>query len=119
MHVLIIEDEFLVALAVQECVEEHFPRATIDLANTRREAVEAAQVQCPKVILADYRLGHGTGVSAVREICASVSPEIPVIYVTGSPEEVKALEPSATIVAKPFDCDSLASVIAEHVPSRQ
>lgn len=112
MHVLIIEDEFLIALAVQECVEEHFPRATIDVVNNQREAVEAAQARCPKIILADYRLGHGTGVQAVQEICTNVRPEIPVIYVTGSPEEVQSIDPSATVIAKPFDCTSLAGVIA-------
>lgn len=110
MHVLIIEDELLIAMEVQACVEEILPDVTVDLASNPKAAVAAAAERCPGLILSDYNLKQGTGVEAVQEICARIAA-VPVVYVTASPKRVRAAHHGAPVVEKPFMCRDLAHAI--------
>lgn len=111
-HALIIEDELLLAFTVQEALRE-LGYATFDIATSMAQAIEAAQAQCPDLIVADHRITDGTGTEAVQSICSDKA--IPVVFVTGSGPEVRASLPDALIVAKPFAPSHLASAVSAAV----
>jgi DNA-directed RNA polymerase specialized sigma24 family protein len=112
--VLIIEDEPLIALDLQNLVEELGHRV-IDVARTHREALTAIQTENqPGLILADIQLADGSsGLEAVNEILESF--EVPVIFITAYPERFLTGAPPepAFLIAKPFSVDTLRAVISQ------
>jgi CheY-like chemotaxis protein len=98
-HILIIEDDLLVALDVQVCAEELGAVSTA-LAASEDNAVRLAAERRPDLILSDVRLAQGSGPEAVRRIVEHHGP-IPVIYITGNPETVQREDPDARIIVKP------------------
>jgi two-component system, response regulator PdtaR len=99
MHVLIIEDEFIVALAIQAQLEA-FGYESFDIEQTEVGAVEAADRRRPDFISADIGLKEGDGISAVGRIQDAVGP-IPTIYVTASGERLPP-DNGVPVVDKPF-----------------
>lgn len=108
MHVLIIEDESMIAMHVEEYMRD-LGFQTFSTAAGQDEAVELASRKSPDFILADYRLRQGTGVEAVRRICSH--GEIPTVYVAALASEVKRAEPEAIVLEKPFMSDELALAV--------
>ena len=111
-HALIIEDELLLALAVEEALSQ-LGYATFAIATSMAQAIEAAERQCPDLIVADHHITDGTGTEAVQSICSE--KEIPVVFVTGSEPEVRAQLPDALIVAKPFTLSQLQENVSAAV----
>lgn len=104
MHALIIEDESLIALAIEEALRE-CGFTSFDLATTQEEAVESAERQCPDLITADVQLKPGCGITAVQSICSG--RQIPVIFITGSPDQVRMRMPGHPLIEKPFSAPHL------------
>lgn len=100
MHILIIEDDLLVALHIQDCAETMGARSTA-VAASEDDAVRLALEQRPDFIMSDVRLARGTGPEAVRRIVEHYG-RIPVLYITGNPEAVKNADPDAAFLIKPF-----------------
>ena len=98
-HVLIIEDEALIALDLQEMLSIA-GATTFDFAETEREAVDAARAHKPDVIMSDVRLREGTGPKAVAAIRLEMGP-LPVIFITATPETCTAYDPPAIVLGKP------------------
>ena len=98
-HVLIIEDEMIIALEVEALLME-LGYQSFDIAVSAAEALAAAAARRPDLITADYRIVGGTGIEAVAAVAAALGP-IPVVYVTGNAEAV-ALLTHAPIVEKPI-----------------
>lgn len=105
VHILIIEDDLLVALDMQDCVEETGEHTTA-VAASEEDAVNCALARRPDLILSDVRLSKGTGPAAVRRIIAHYG-SIPVVYITGNPEAVKHIDPDAPILVKPHRWEEL------------
>jgi CheY-like chemotaxis protein len=99
MHALIIEDNYLLAMTVED-VLGRLGWQSFAVAASVADAIAAAELRCPDLIIADQRLDCGTGTEAVRRICSGKS--IPVVFVTGSASEVRAELAEAIIVDKPF-----------------
>lgn len=108
MHVLIIEDEAVIALAVEDVLRD-CGCSSFDFACSADEAVAAANRRCPELSTADVRLAPGCGIDAVETICSD--KPIPVIFITGTPTEVQARLPEKVIVHKPFDAARLAEAV--------
>lgn len=108
VHALIIEDEVLLALAVETALAD-LGYATFAIAATKPQAIEAAEKQCPDLIIADHRIIDGTGTEAVQAICSERA--IPVVFVTGSAGEVREQLPDALIIPKPFSIPDLQAAI--------
>lgn len=104
-HVLIIEDEILIALEL-ECLLADLGFATFDVADSPTEALIRAEAHRPDLITADYRIIGGTGVDAVAVITASIGP-VPVIYVTSNTDLVAS--EGKPVVEKPIGIRPLAS----------
>jgi DNA-binding NtrC family response regulator len=108
LRVLVVEDDALIGMMLAETLAEmgHDVRA---IAATESDAVAAA-VRCrPHLIIADVRLGDGSGLSAVEAILRA--RPVPHVFMTGDTSRVQALRPDAVIVEKPFREADLAQAI--------
>lgn len=99
MHALIIEDESLIALAIEDALRS-CGFMSFDFAVSAEEAVTAAALKCPDLITADVELRPGCGITAVQSICSELP--IPVLFITGRPGEVRVRMPGHALVEKPF-----------------
>jgi CheY-like chemotaxis protein len=112
MHALIIEDQFVVATLIEDELRE-LGYTSIQVVDTQAEAITAAEAKCPDLITADQRLATGTGIEAIRVICAERA--IPVVFITAYPEEVRAQLPDAILLAKPFASRTLRLAVGQAV----
>lgn len=111
--VMIIEDEPLIALDIEQMVEELGHRVT-GTARTHAEAVELFGRTNPKMVLADIQLADGSsGIEAVNEILKVDT--IPVIFITAFPERLLTGErpEPAFLVTKPFNPDMVKALISQ------
>jgi CheY-like chemotaxis protein len=109
MHALIIEDEFLVALNIEDSLIA-LGFASSETVATEEEAIVTARRRAPDLITADVRLLRGTGIAAVRAILEE--QVIPVVFITGNAETVLEEMPDAVVVQKPYRDDTLRVAIA-------
>jgi DNA-binding response OmpR family regulator len=109
MHALIIEDEFMIALAIEDVLRVCGFK-TFDIALFSESAINAAAANYPDLITADVQLRSGCGIATVQRICSD--PPIPVIFVTGNGADVRRKLPSANLLDKPFSEASLIAAVA-------
>jgi DNA-binding response OmpR family regulator len=102
MHALIIEDETLIAMAIEDALRD-CGFTSFDNAVSAQEALAAAERKCPDLITADVELRPGCGITAVQSICSDRA--IPVLFITGSPGQVRIRMPGHALVEKPFSAD--------------
>lgn len=112
-HVLIIEDEALVALDLQGILAES-GATSFDIADTEELAVTKALAKRPDFITSDVRLRKGTGPSAVDAIRRALG-EVPVVFVTGTPEGCEPCD-GAKILFKPILDEAVSSAFRELAP---
>ena len=110
MHALIIEDEMMIAAAIEfvlrDCGFDSF-----DVAASAYEAIRAAARHFPDLITADITLSEGDGIDAIRIICRN--PAIPVIFITGhAAAEIRAKVPKYPVLTKPFSEQTLTYAVA-------
>ena len=115
-HVLIIEDEWLVADYIEGLARDA-GATSVETADCERSAVEAARNRPPEIILSDVNLREGTGPRAVAAIQATTGP-VPVIFITGTPEACAPCEPPAVILTKPIQPGVLTETFQRLAPSR-
>jgi two-component system, response regulator PdtaR len=113
-HVLIIEDDWLIADHIQQLVERA-GASSIDMASTEEEAVALAGARAPAVIISDVNLAEGSGPVAFSRICSAIG-DVPVMFVTGEPESSHARLPKALVLAKPVPDDILVSAFRSLAP---
>jgi CheY-like chemotaxis protein len=108
LRVLVIEDDALIAMLLAEVLAGmgHDVCAT---AATEADAVIAAARHRPDLMIADARLGQGSGVSAVEEILRA--GPVAHLFVSGDAERVQTRRPDAVVVRKPFRKTELAKAI--------
>ena len=108
MHALIIEDEPLIAMAIEDALRG-CSFHSFDFAATSAEAITAARHTCPDLITADVQLRPGCGIATVQSICSERS--IPVLFITGTPDRVRLRMPGHVLVEKPFHADQIAAAV--------
>jgi CheY-like chemotaxis protein len=106
-HVLIIEDEPVIALEL-ECLLGDMGFRTFDVADCPEDALACARANRPALITADYRIVSGTGLEAVELITAAIG-EVPVVYVTGNPDLMPAGGDKLAVVDKPISISALTA----------
>ena len=112
-HVLIIEDEPLVAMDLETLLERE-GATSFAFAVSQDEAVSEAVARRPALITSDVSLTEGTGPLAVATITELVGP-VPVIYITGTPGDCIPCDPAAPILPKPFDRAAIARAFHQMV----
>lgn len=112
-EIMIIEDEPLIALDIEQMVEDLGHRVT-GIARTHAEAISLFNATAPKMILADIQLADGSsGIDAVNDILKVDT--IPVIFITAFPERLLTGErpEPAFLVTKPFNPDMVKALISQ------
>lgn len=110
MHALIIEAEPLVALMIQDVLEENgFDSCAF--ATAAEEAINAAAERCPDLIVADVDLREGCGIEAVQSICSG--KPIPIIFASETFRDPLTRIPTAKTVRKPFAALALTAAVAQ------
>jgi DNA-binding response OmpR family regulator len=110
MHALIIEDDALVAMAIEEILRD-CGFTSFHLAVSLDEAVAAARERCPSLITADVELRPGSGVDAVQTICSD-SP-IPVIFITARADAARSRMPQHRVLSKPFRVSEVEAAVRD------
>ena len=111
---LIIEDDPLIAMHLSMLAEDA-GATSIGTADTEAEAVAAAHEQRPDVILSDVRLIEGTGPKAIARIHTECGT-MPVIFVTGTPEECEPCHYAAAVLRKPVNDRALVAALIKVTP---
>ena len=102
-HALVIEDEFLIADYVAELAGEA-GATSIDFAETECDAIAAALERKPDIILSDVNLLAGSGPSAILKIQSQIG-NVPVIFITATPDACRPRQASAVVLVKPIRQD--------------
>jgi CheY-like chemotaxis protein len=111
--IMIIEDEPLIAMDIQQMVEE-LGHTVTGIARTRSEATALFGNRRPGMVLADIQLADGSsGIDAVNDILKTSN--IPVIFITAFPERLLTGErpEPAFLVTKPFNPDMVKGLISQ------
>ena len=116
MHAFIIEDDYLIAKALQDMLEE-LGFTKFSFARSEDAAIMGANQSDIDLISADVRLLPGDGVNAVEAICAD--REIPVLFITGYREELEERKPDAVVLQKPVKKEELAAAIGRLMQRKQ
>ena len=114
-HVLIIEDEPMIAMLLQDLLEEA-GATSFAFAATERDAVALAVQQPSAVITSDIRLLEGTGPRAVAQIKSRLG-SIPTVFITANPDTCDC-ESSDFVLAKPFNTIEAARVFQDVLSHR-
>lgn len=114
MHVLIVEDDTLLAMSLQALIEDLGATSTM-VALTEASAIAYAHRYRPNLVVSDLHLADGLGADAVSAI-RSTYGNTPVVYVTGDPEKARHLDPSALVLSKPLKDDELIAAIERLKP---
>jgi len=111
--VVIIEDEPLIAMDLERMLRDLGHRVT-SVARTHKDALKAATVQKPGLVLADIRLADGSsGLDAVNDILGTLT--VPVVFITAYPQKLMTGErPEPTfLITKPFREDAVKAIISQ------
>lgn len=106
-HVLIIEDEPLIAMLVHAILEDE-GATSFAFAATEDDAVMSAYSHRPDLITSDVKLIDGTGPHAVHSIHEKLGM-VPVIFITGTPAQCQPCEPPGEVLCKPIVQAELAA----------
>jgi len=117
-RVLIIEDEPMIAMHLEQIVEEMGHEVSA-MAMTHREALARAHEVSPELVLADIQLADGSsGLDAVHDILESF--DVPVVFITAFPERLLTGErPEPTfLVTKPFKVETVVATVGQALLTR-
>jgi two-component system, response regulator PdtaR len=121
VHAFIIEDDYLISQTIQDLLGPlGFSR--FSFARSEDAAIAGATGEKFDLITADAKLLPGDGVRAVETICAT--RRIPVVFVTGYPDDVAERLPDrlshAAVVNKPIEegkfSRAVQAVLTMHAP---
>lgn len=110
-HVLIIEDEPLVAMMIEDVLMAA-GATSATIATTQAEAISAADHCRPEFISSDVVLAEGTGPAAVVAIRA-VHGAIPTLFITATPAACHPCVAPDRVLVKPFVARHVASAFRE------
>ena len=108
LRVLMMEDDPLIGVLLAELLEE-MSYDVCAIAATAADGVTAAAQHRTDLVIADARLGDGSGISAIEEILRTRF--VPHLFMTGNISRVKALRPDAVVLEKPFRAAELMLAI--------
>ena len=89
MRVLIVDDHPLLRLGARQIVQDSWPSAVIDEAETLAGAVQAFQADRPDVVLLDLQLPDADGVESAARMLR-LARDVPVLIVSQNSEAAYA-----------------------------
>lgn len=116
-HILIADDEDLVALSLVMLLEDHGYRVTT--AHDGLAALEADETDPADLLITDIRMPRMDGLTLLGSM-KDRRPGIPAVVMTGYSEVIPAETPGSLIVLrKPFQLDSLVVAVQRLLPNRK
>lgn len=113
-HVLIIEDEPMIAMLLQDVFEDA-GATSFSFAATEQDAVVLALHHVPDVIASDVNLLEGTGPQAVQRIRAELG-DVPVIFMTATPEDCHHFRAYGVVLNKPLSLHEITTAFRQVAP---
>ena len=110
MRALIIEPQIFTSFMIEDALRDA-GFTSIAMATTEEEAVARAEAEPPDLVTAAVELERGSGISAVERIRSKI--RVPVLFITQHFRQVRARDPEAPVVKKPFAAAHLPPAIAE------
>ena len=108
-HVLVAEDEDLVAVALAEALESYGFRVTI--AHDGQEALLVHALDRADAVVTDMRMPRMGG-SALVQAIRQTDPNLPVVITTGYSDAIPAEEPGRlTVIMKPYRLAQVAGAV--------
>lgn len=113
IHILIVEDETIIALDMKQCLES-FGYIVDEIADNTEDSMMFVKKYSPDIVLMDINLkGKNTGISIVNEI--QKKHKIPVVYISSYSDEETLTEVGDTkpygYIVKPVDEHNLNATI--------
>lgn len=109
MRALIIEPQIFTSFMIEDALRDA-GYTSIEMVTTEEEAVASAAAQPPDLVTAAVELHRGSGIRAVERIRSKLS--VPVLFITQQIKQVRARNPKAPVVKKPFAAAHLPPAIA-------
>jgi len=111
-HVLIVEDEALLAAAIEETLRGA-GATSVDVCSTTEAALAALNKNPPDVLILDVNLADRSDGWAIAELVAELNPRQPqIVFSTGSPERIPpAIAELGSVLAKPYAPEDLIAVL--------
>ena len=112
--VLIVEDDAVLALAVEDALIEAGAR-DIAIAATTSQAIERLRDGDVETVILDVHLADRGDGWAIAEVLRALGPNAPkVIFATGSPDEIPAhVADLGPLLGKPYDFDDLLAHVGK------
>lgn len=110
-HVLIIEDEPMIALDLEWLLERE-GAVSFSFAASQGEAIACARMRRPDLITSDVTLVEGTGPAAVKAIRSALGM-IPVVYISALVAEWGEGGPMTRTLRKPLNRAAIAAAFHE------
>jgi len=110
MHALVVEDESMIAMAIEEVLRAECGVTSVDVASSAHAAIAAAALRRPDLITLDVQLKPGCGISAVEGI--SHGSAIPTVFITGNVADVTRRLSNYRVLRKPFSEKALIAAVA-------
>ena len=112
---LIIEDEKPLCQVYSAALCQSHPRLEVVLAYNGEEGIEAALRERPHLVILDLALPGISGIEVAHKLReAGISPDVPLIIVSGLGDEAEVIARSlgaTTFLAKPFELSALVSAL--------
>jgi CheY-like chemotaxis protein len=113
-HILMAEDEDLVALTLSAILESHDYRVTVT--HDGQQALEAAAKDPPDLLVTDLLMPVMQGRELIAHLRQSY-PNLPVVVMTGFSDSIPAEDPGRLVVVlKPFSTGALVRAIQALLP---
>jgi DNA-binding response OmpR family regulator len=109
MRALIIEPQIFTSFMIEDALRDA-GYTSIDMVTTEEEAVASAEADPPDLVTAAVELHRGSGIQAVERIRSKL--KVPVLFITQHIRQVRARDPQASVVKKPFAAAHLPPAIA-------
>lgn len=108
-RILVVEDDFLIRATLSEALgDEGFD---VEAAENGEQALEVLRAgPGVSLLITDLQLGAGMDGRALAAMARGIEPDLPIIFMTGLPDDAAGLADGRTkVVSKPYTPSSLAA----------
>jgi CheY-like chemotaxis protein len=112
-HVLVADDDSEMAALIKTMLEEHLP-VTVDHVTNGALVLDRISATHPDLVILDVSMPGLNGIDVFDLLRGSASADIPVLFLTASPDRAHQAFAHAGIrevMAKPFDHDALVRCV--------
>lgn len=116
--ILIVDDELDLIWSLSRGLRKSFPTARIFTASTYVDALQILQEESVDIMISDYRLADGDGVTLISEAMKLHEGLNTVLMTAYGSDDLDALLlkiPNTAYIEKPFEISSLRNLISENL----